>query len=158
MAAPQFKAMLIATPQMRSESGLTLRSKQSAVRSADPLGRRGGCEPAGKICYLARFHIMHRSAMLPGNQEGEGQQHSLKSCQPRKSRVTRWPRPSSWTRASADKEWRFAPIPIAACIIPTHPLRSRSRGVPGFPDADAKVSVGAPSLRFFARAGTTDAW
>ena len=31
MAAPQFKAVLIATPQMRSESGLTFRSKQSAV-------------------------------------------------------------------------------------------------------------------------------
>ena len=65
MAAPQFKAVPIATPQMRSESGLTLRSKQSAVWPADPRGRRGGCEPAGKTCYLPRFHIMHRSAMLP---------------------------------------------------------------------------------------------
>jgi hypothetical protein len=35
MAAPQFKAVLIATPQMRSESGLTFRSKQSAVWPAD---------------------------------------------------------------------------------------------------------------------------
>src|ERR1700733_14980586 len=58
MAAPQFKAVLIAT-QMRSESGLTFRSKQSAVWPADPLGRRGCCEPAGKTCYLPRFHIMH---------------------------------------------------------------------------------------------------
>ena len=64
MAAPQFKAVLIAT-QMRSESGLTFRSKQSAVWPADPLGRRGCCEPAGKTCCLPRFHIMHRSAMLP---------------------------------------------------------------------------------------------
>src|SRR5215831_15283627 len=53
------KAVLIATPQMRSESGLTFRSKQSAVWPADPRGRRGGCEPAGKTCYLPRFHIMH---------------------------------------------------------------------------------------------------
>jgi len=59
MAAPQFKAVLIATPQMRSKSGLTLLSMQSAVWSADPRGRRGGCEPAGKTCYLPRFHIMH---------------------------------------------------------------------------------------------------
>src|SRR5215469_12866224 len=58
MAAPQCKAVLIATPQMRSESGLTFRSKQSAVWPADPRGRRGGCEPAGKTCYLPRFHIM----------------------------------------------------------------------------------------------------
>ena len=29
MAVPQSKAVLIATPQMRSESGLTFRSKQS---------------------------------------------------------------------------------------------------------------------------------
>jgi hypothetical protein len=55
MAAPQFKAVLIATPQMRSESGLTFRSKQSAVWPADPRGRRGGREPAGKTCYLPRF-------------------------------------------------------------------------------------------------------
>jgi hypothetical protein len=40
MAAPQFKAVLIAT-QAGSESGLTFRSKQSAVWPADPLGRRG---------------------------------------------------------------------------------------------------------------------
>ena len=65
MAAPQFKAVLIATPQMRSESGLTLRSKQSAVWPADPRGRRGGCGPAGKTCYLPRFHIMYRPAVLP---------------------------------------------------------------------------------------------
>jgi hypothetical protein len=65
MAAPQFKAVLIATPQMRSESGLIFRSKQSAVWPADPRGRRGGCEPAGKTCYLPRFHIMHRPAVLP---------------------------------------------------------------------------------------------
>src|SRR5271156_6824962 len=58
MVAPQFKAVLIATPQMRSESGLTFRSKQSAVWPADPRGRRGGREPAGKTCYLPRFHIM----------------------------------------------------------------------------------------------------
>ena len=64
MAAPQFKAVLIATPQMRSESGLTFRSKQSAVWPADPRGRRGGREPAGKTCYLPRFHIMHQPAML----------------------------------------------------------------------------------------------
>src|SRR5437773_12300889 len=31
------------TPQMRSESGLTFRSKQSAMWPADPRGRRGGC-------------------------------------------------------------------------------------------------------------------
>ena len=65
MAAPQFKAMPIATPQMRSDSGLTFRSKQSAVWPADPRGRRGGCEPAGKTCYLPRFHIMHWSTVLP---------------------------------------------------------------------------------------------
>src|SRR5277367_4163674 len=65
MAAPQFKAVLIATPQMRSESGLTFRSKQSAVWPADPRGRRGGREPAGKTCYLPRFHIMNRN-LLPG--------------------------------------------------------------------------------------------
>src|SRR5260370_5421117 len=65
MAAPQFKAVPIATPQMRSESGLTFRSKQSAVWPADPRGRRGGCEPAGKTCYLPIFHIMHWSAVLP---------------------------------------------------------------------------------------------
>jgi len=65
MAAPQFKAVHIATPQMRSESGLIFRSKQSVVWPADPRGRRGGCEPAGKTCYLPRFHIMHRSAVLP---------------------------------------------------------------------------------------------
>src|SRR5215469_2387922 len=47
------------TPQVRSESGLTFRSKQSAVWPADPRGRRGGCEPAGQTCYLPRFHIMH---------------------------------------------------------------------------------------------------
>jgi len=64
MAAPQFKAVLIAAPQMRSESGLTFRSKKSAVWPADPRGRRGGCEPAGKTCYLPRFHIMHRPAVL----------------------------------------------------------------------------------------------
>jgi hypothetical protein len=29
-----------------------------AVWPADPRGRRGGCEPAGKTCYLPRFHIM----------------------------------------------------------------------------------------------------
>jgi len=62
MAAPQFKAVLIATPQMRSESGLTFRSKQSAVWPADPCGRRGCREPAGKTCYLPRFHIMLSSA------------------------------------------------------------------------------------------------
>ena len=33
--------------------------KQSAVWPADPRGRPGGCEPAGKTCYLPRFHIMH---------------------------------------------------------------------------------------------------
>jgi len=65
MAAPQHKAVLIATPQMRSESGLTFRSKQSAVWPADPRGRRGGCEPTGKTCYLPRFHIMHLSTVLP---------------------------------------------------------------------------------------------
>src|SRR5438309_6249633 len=48
----QFKAVLIATHQMRSKSGLTFRSKQSAVWPADPRSRRGGCEPAGKTCYL----------------------------------------------------------------------------------------------------------
>src|SRR5580704_15438484 len=53
--APQFKAVLFATPQMRSESGLTFRSKQSAVWPADPRGRRGGCEPAGKTCDFARI-------------------------------------------------------------------------------------------------------
>src|ERR1700745_4208050 len=58
MATPQFQGVLIATPQMRSESGLTFRSKQSAVWPADPRGRRGGCEPAGKTCYLPRFHIV----------------------------------------------------------------------------------------------------
>jgi len=196
MAAPQFKAVLIAT-QMRSESGLTFRSKQSAVWPADPLGRRGCCEPAGKTCYLPRFHIMHHpqcfrskidahvaktleskatlvqissawnsreGAPLGGINTSSWKSRRRRStaqpqsCQPRKSRVTRWPRPSSWTGASADKQWRFAPIPISASIFPTHPLRSRSKGGPGFPDADAKISVGAPSLRFFARAGTTDAW
>ena len=60
MAVPQFKAVLIATPQMRSESGLTFRSKQSAVWPADPRGRRGCREPAGKTCYLPRFHIMKK--------------------------------------------------------------------------------------------------
>src|ERR1700679_140961 len=35
MAAPQFKAVLIAAPQMRSESGLTFRSKQSAAWPAE---------------------------------------------------------------------------------------------------------------------------
>src|SRR5215472_10471591 len=59
MAAPQCKAVLIATPQMRSESGLTFLSEQSGVWPADPRGRRGGREPAGKTCYLPRFHIMH---------------------------------------------------------------------------------------------------
>jgi hypothetical protein len=196
MAAPQFKAVLIAT-QMRSESGLTFRSKQSAVWPADPLGRRGCCEPAGKTCYLPRFYIMHRSAMLPVKDRRSCGENARKQSDPcadfvclelprvrtlgrnqyveleiKKAKVngtasklpaaqkpvTRWPRPSSWTGASADKQWRFAPIPIAASIIPTHPLRSRSKGGPGFPDADAKISVGAPSLRFFARAGTTDAW
>jgi hypothetical protein len=46
MAVPQFKAVLVATPQMRSESGLTFRSIQSAVWPADPRGRRGCREPA----------------------------------------------------------------------------------------------------------------
>src|SRR5205823_1732120 len=45
---------------------LTFRSKQSALWPADPRGWRGGCEPAGKTCYLPRFHIMHRPAMLSG--------------------------------------------------------------------------------------------
>ena len=58
MAVPQFKAVLIATPQMRSESGLTFRSKQSAVWPADPRGRRGCREPAGKTCYLPRFQCL----------------------------------------------------------------------------------------------------
>src|SRR5580658_8461406 len=55
---PQFKAMLIATPEMRSEFGLPFRSKRSAV------WRRGCREPAGKTCYLPGFHIMHRPELL----------------------------------------------------------------------------------------------
>src|ERR1700758_5367564 len=55
MAAPQFKAVLIAAPQMRSESGLTFRSKQSAVWPADPHGRRGGCELAGRLAICPDF-------------------------------------------------------------------------------------------------------
>jgi hypothetical protein len=70
MAAPQFKAVLIATPQMRSESGLTFRSKQSAVWPADPRGRRGGREPAGKTCYLPRFDIMDR-ILSPFRRDGQ---------------------------------------------------------------------------------------
>src|SRR6266404_1333571 len=70
VAAPQFKAVLIATPQMRSESGLTFRSKQSAVWPADPRGRRGGREPAGKTCYLPRFHIMDR-ILSPFRRDGQ---------------------------------------------------------------------------------------
>jgi len=152
MAAPQFKAVLFATPQMRSEPGLTFRSKQSAVWPADPRGRRGGCEPAGKTCYLPRFHIMHRPAVLPveidahvaktleskptlvqissawNSREGaplggintsswKSRRRRLtaqpQSCQPRKSRVTRWPRPSSWTGASADRQWSASGMTIA---------------------------------------------
>src|SRR5580698_5524579 len=64
MAVPQFKAVLIATPQMRSESGLTFRSKQSAVWPADPRGRRGCREPGVKTCYLPSFHIMYRPDLL----------------------------------------------------------------------------------------------
>ena len=30
-----------------------------------PADAVGGCEPAGKTCYLPRFHIMHRPAVLP---------------------------------------------------------------------------------------------
>src|ERR1700757_2126017 len=55
MAAPHFKALPIATPQMRSESGLTFRSKQSAVWPADPHGRRGGCELAGRLAICPDF-------------------------------------------------------------------------------------------------------
>src|ERR1700733_12651463 len=56
MAAPQCKPVLTATPQMRSESGLIVRSKH-AVWPADTRGRRGGCEPAGKTCYCPRREI-----------------------------------------------------------------------------------------------------
>src|SRR6185295_15478724 len=55
MAAPHFKALPIATPQMRSESGLTFRSKQSAVWPADPHGRRGGCKLAGRLAICPDF-------------------------------------------------------------------------------------------------------
>jgi hypothetical protein len=77
MAVPQFKAVLIATPQMRSESGLTFRSKQSAVWPADPRGRRGGREPAGRTCYFAqiphnvRFSHHCYSVLLPIHELGE---------------------------------------------------------------------------------------
>jgi hypothetical protein len=64
MAAPQFKAVLIATPQMRSESGL------HSGRSSPPCGLRTHAVArrlrAGKTCYLPRFNIMHRPAMLSG--------------------------------------------------------------------------------------------
>ena len=54
---------------MRSESGLTFRSKQSAVWPADPRGRRGR-EPAGKTCYFPKFHIMHRPNLLSAEDRG----------------------------------------------------------------------------------------
>src|SRR5438309_7354986 len=60
MAAPQFKAMLIATPQMRSEYGLKLRSKQSAVWPADPRDRRGGCA-VSRICEKRGEHTRARN-------------------------------------------------------------------------------------------------
>src|SRR5438132_2889020 len=60
MAAPQFKAVLIATPQMRSKSGLTFRSKQSAVWPADPRGRRGGCA-VSRICEKRGEHTQARN-------------------------------------------------------------------------------------------------
>ena len=40
----------------------------------------------------------------------------------------RWPRPSSWTAASADRSSRFVPIQLAASTIPTRLLRSKSSG------------------------------
>ena len=40
---------------MRLESGLTFRSKQSAVWPADPHGRRGGCKLAGRLAICPDF-------------------------------------------------------------------------------------------------------
>ena len=197
MAAPQFKAVLIAT-QMRSESGLTFRSKQSAVCPADPLGRRGCCEPAGKTCYLPRFHIMHHpqcfrskidahvaktleskatlvqissawnsreGAPLGGINTSSWKSRRRRStaqpqsCQPRKSRVTRWPRPSSWTGASADKQWRFAPIPISASIpdfrvhLSDTPTSQQVEGWPRISGCRRQDQCGCPVLAFFCKGG-----
>ncbi|HET6178430.1 MAG TPA: hypothetical protein VFE61_15965, partial [Candidatus Sulfotelmatobacter sp.] len=49
MAALRFKAVLIATPQMKSESGLTFRSKQSALWAADPRGRAAAASQQEKL-------------------------------------------------------------------------------------------------------------
>jgi hypothetical protein len=169
---------------MRSESGLTFRSKQSAVWPADPRGRRGGCEPAGKTCYLPRFHKMHRPAVLPVEDRRSCGENARKQTDPcadfvcselsrgrtlgriqyveleiKKAKVngTASKLPAAqkpcdkmaeaivMTGASADRQWRFASIPIAASIIPTHPCRRQDQ-------------CGSPVLAFFARAGTTDAW
>ena len=77
MAAPQFKAVLIATPQMRWESGLTFRSKQSAVWPADPRGRRGGPRASRKdllsaqIPHNVQFSHLCYSVLLPIHELGE---------------------------------------------------------------------------------------
>ena len=55
MAVPQFKAVLMATPQMRSESGLTFRSKQSAVWPADPRGRQRRLRASRKDLLFAQI-------------------------------------------------------------------------------------------------------
>jgi hypothetical protein len=73
--------------------------------------------------------------------------------------VTRWPRPSSWTGASADKQWRFAPIPISASIpdfrvhLSDTPTSQQVEGWPRISGCRRQDQCGCPVLAFFCKGG-----
>ena len=104
---PQFKAMLMATPQMRSEFGLPFRSKRSAVWPADPRGRRGCREPAGKTCYLPRFHRMLAPHPFPHSFQNDSE-YFVQS--PKLSQADYLDAGNTWTSSSVEARSGVRPV------------------------------------------------